>query len=478
LSSPLAAPSFAQTFAGVSGVHIIDDHTIRFDFKDRTADTLFSVATGLYIFSHKWGLKPDGSHTPFDQIVNQMPITSGPYTIESTDSGRHIVFALDAKYWARDLPVRKGFFNFGHIVYRFYQDSDIELEAFKAGEYDINVELSARRWARYYSGKKFDDGRIIKRKFPQALSEGYQAYQLNLRRPLFSDIRVREALNYSFDWSEFDRRTYHQYQRTASLFPNSDYAASGMPNAAELAMLEPFRAQLDPQVFGPAFTNPDAGERSINLRQNLRHAQALLAEAGWKVGADGVLRNAQGTPFEFEYLDPEAGGAASLAPWQRNLEKLGIRLTIRQVDFALYIKRLEVYDFDMITIAGSASTLPTAISLEESYGPKGADVPGGNNYMGIKSPAVDAMIKHIGEAQSYQELKDASHALDRVFMWGRYGVPDLYAAGDRTAYWNKFGMPDKLPDYYTIVNAPDETSLMSWPLYTWWLKDPAARAAH
>jgi microcin C transport system substrate-binding protein len=289
---------------------------------------------------------------------------------------------------------------------------------------------------------------------------------------------VREALNYSFDWSEMDRRTYHQYRRTPSLFANSEYAATGLPNAAELALLEPFRAQLDPAVFGPAFTNPDAGVRSVNLRDNLRHARDLLASAGWKVGADGVLRNAAGAPFQFEYLDPEAGGAAALSSWQRNLAKLGILMTIRQVDFALYIKRLEVYDFDVITIAGGASTLPVALALDQSYGSKAADVPGANNYMGIKNPVLDAMIQHVGAARSYQELRDASHALDRVFMWGRYGVPDLYAPGDRAAYWNRFGIPDSIPDYYTILNAPDETSLMAWPLYTWWLKDSGTSAAH
>ena len=478
LSSTLASPTYSQSLAGISSVRIIDDKTIRFEFKDRTPDTLFSLTTGMVIFSHKWGLKPDGSHTAFDKLITEMPITTGPYTIELTDSGRRIVFARDPKYWARDLPVRKGFFNFDHIVYRYYQDADIQLEAFKAGEYDINVEYSARRWARYYSGKKFDDSQIVRKNFPLALSQGYQAYQLNLRRPLFSDIRVREALDYSFDWTDTDRRTYGQYHRTDSLFSNSDYAAKGVPSAAELTLLEPFRNQLDPVVFGPAYTNPDTGARSINLRDNLRHARELLAAAGWKVADDGVLRNASGSAFEFEYLDPEAGGAASLASWQRNLEKLGIRLTIRQVDFALYIKRLENYDFDMITIAGNASTLPTAVSLDSAYGSKGADTPGGGNYMGIKNPVIDAMIKHIGDAQSYAELKDASRALDRVFMWGRYGVPDLFATGDRAAYWNRFGMPDKLPDYYTILAAPDETSLMAWPIYTWWVKDPAARVAH
>jgi microcin C transport system substrate-binding protein len=478
ISSTLASPSFSSQFVGVSAVHVIDAQTVRFDFKDRTPDTLFALTTGLPIFSHKWGLKADGTHIPFDQMITEYPITTGPYTIELTDSGRRIVFALDEHYWARDLPVHRGFFNFARIVYRYYQDSDIQLEAFKAGEYDINVEMSARRWARYYSGAKFANGQIIRRSFPVGLSQGYQAYQMNLRRPLFSDIRVRDALNYSFDWSEVDRRTYHQYHRTNSAFSNSDYAATGMPSAAELALLEPYRSQLDSRVFGPAFTNPDAGERSVNLRNNLRHARDLLAAAGWKVAADGVLRNASGTPFQFEYLDPEAGGAAAVSSWQRNLAKLGIEMTIRQVDYALYNKRLEVYDFDMITIAGQASTLPVALVLEQQYGSKAADVPGASNSMGIKNPVLDALIKKIAAAQSYAELHEAAHAFDRVFMWGHYGVPDLYSGSDRAAYWNRFGIPDVLPDYYTIIQSPDSTSLMAWPLYTWWLKDPAARAAH
>jgi microcin C transport system substrate-binding protein len=245
-----------------------------------------------------------------------------------------------------------------------------------------------------------------------------------------------------------------------------------------LALLEPYRTVLDPHVFGPAFTNPDAGERSVNLRNNLRHARDLLASAGWNIAADGVLRNASGTAFQFEYLDPEAGGASAISSWQRNLAKLGIEMTIRQVDFALYVKRLDVYDFDMITIAGSASTLPVALSLEQAFGSKDADVVGASNYMGIKNPVLDDMIKKIGAAQNYAELREAAHAFDRVFMWGHYGVPDLYSGSDRAAYWNRFGIPDVLPDYFTILLAPDTTSLMAWPLYTWWIKDPAARAAH
>ncbi|MBV8659067.1 MAG: ABC transporter substrate-binding protein, partial [Burkholderiales bacterium] len=276
MTGPHASPSFADPINGVASARVLDTQTVRFDFKKQTADTVFALFCNLPIFSHKWGMTADGKHKDFDQIVDEYPITSGPYTIAKVDSGRRIEFARNPNYWARDLPVRKGFFNFDRVVYRFYEDEDIVLEAFKAGEFDITIEYSAGHWARLYQGRQFDDGRILKRAFPEQMVQGYQAYNLNLRRPLFQDPRVREALNYSFDFSRFDTDTYHQYVRIGSLFPASEYAATGMPTAGELALLEPYRKQLDPAVFGPAYVNPDAGKQSVGLRANLLKARDLL----------------------------------------------------------------------------------------------------------------------------------------------------------------------------------------------------------
>ncbi len=267
-------------------------------------------------------------------------------------------------------------------------------EAFKAGEFDIFKEYSGRTWVRQHKGVKWDDGRIIKDLFETSVGQGLQAYQLNLRRPLFQDIRVREALGWTYDFDTINRLGL--YKRADSLFNNSDFAAEGLPTPGELKLLEPFRAELPPAVFGPAYEAPTTGRDPKRLRQNLLKARELLEQAGWKLAPDGKLRNAQGEAFEFEYLSP--GEPGRMTDWQANLEKLGITMKERNVDFALYRRRLEEYDFDMIAIAGGDFTLPDATGLLTAFGSKSADEKGNNNFRGVKSRAVDHLIELMSEA--------------------------------------------------------------------------------
>ncbi len=469
MKSKGAAPAVRAQWDVVKGATVLDDRTVRFDLAEKTDDAVFTAAL-TPVVSRKWGVGPDGKAKPLDQIVDEYPITTGPYTIAKTDSGRGIEFRRNPDYWARDLPVRRGQFNFDRVVYRLYRDRAVSMEAFKAGEFDMIQEFSASQYVRTHDGAKWRDGRIVKKEFTHGMGQGHQAYLLNMRRPLFQDRRVREALDYTYDFEKIN--LYNMRKRAYSLFSNSDFAAQGMPSAGELKLLEPFRGKVPDEVFGMPYVPPRTDTSPNALRENLKKAKALLESAGWKLAPDGVLRNAAGDPFEFEYLEAQAGSQFRNVIWARNLAKLGITLKVRNVDFALYRKRLEAFDFDVITIRTPDFTLPSAQDYQELLGSKAADTTGSGNYRGLKDPAVDAMIAAMSEAKTYDDLRDAARALDRIMMHGHYQLPQLYSPGYLMSYWNKFGIPPQ-PKYYTT----DENSdFPTWSVTAWWLKDPAARA--
>ncbi len=456
LTSAQAAPGVRIGLADIDRVVALDARTVRFELKERKIDALFA-AGGMAVFSRKWG-----AGKKFDAIVTEHPIASGPYLIDAVDMPRRIEFKRNPAYWARDQGVRRGHFNFDRIIYRMYSDPAVAAEAFKAGEFDLMKEYSARAWVRQHQGVKWRDGRIVKASLPTAWGQGLQSQNFNLRRPQFQDARVREALTMAWDFERLNR--YGQYQRSHSLFNNSEFAAQGEPSAAELALLEPFRAELPAQVFGRTYTAPVHGNAQA-LRANLLRARDLLAQAGWKVAPDGVLRNAKGQPFEIEYLEPSQPGRNT--DFQHNLSKLGITLKERVVDFALYRRRLEAYDYDLITIVEGDFTLPSAGDLKATYGSATADEPGGNNLRGVKSRAVDALIQAIADAKTRDELRTACRALDRVVMWSFWQIPELYLNKERVSYWNRFGIPAVQPGYFSIdSDAP-------WPLWTWWVKEGA-----
>ena len=466
LTSNFADPIRRTRLAGTQSANVIDARTIRFDLKDKTADSIINLGTRLPVFSRKWGAGPDGKPKPFDQIVNDMPIATGPYRVGKTDSARRIEFVRRADYWGADLAVTRGFYNFDRVVYRYYQDGAVSIEAFKAGEFDLLQEYSARRWVRQHAGVKWRDGRIRKQTFKNGFGQGLQAYFLNTRRPLFADRRVREALVYSYDFETLN--TYKQYERSSSLFSNSDFAAVGTPSPGELALLEPFRAQIPPEVFGPAWVPPRTDTGPNALRENLLKARALLEQAGWKIAADGKLRNSAGAAFEFEYLDDIGRAGKFEAAWRRNLEKLGITMNRREVDYSIMTKRIETKDFDVTQIRTSDFTLPKIGELRDEFGSATADLEGSDNYSGVKSPAVDHLLDAMGSAQTFEALRDASRALDRVIIWSFYAIPDLFSSAYRVSYWDKFGMPKNLPKYYTIDSALDIWP--AWAVTTWWLK--------
>jgi len=455
LTGKLAHPRFRQYFADVARAVVVDPATVRFEFRRRNHELHMIIGMQLPVFSRKWG-----GQLPFDRVVQDEPLTSGPYRIERFDWGKVIAYRRDPNYWARDLNVRRGMFNFDRVVYKYFKDETARLEGFKAGEFDWVAENSAKNWARGHVGRHYDSGEIVKQEFRHSNSAGMQGFVLNTRRPEFADVRVRHALALAMDFEWMNRQVFYgQYVRTRSYFTNSEMEAKGLPSAAELALLEPLRAKLDPAVFGEAVMPPTTDPPS-SLRQNLRRALALLAQAGWNVDDDGVLRNAQGQAFDFEILTYSKGLERVAVPWARNLEKLGIAAHLRVTDPALYQKRADEFDFDVAIHLYAASQTP-GNELLERFTSAAADEKGSDNLAGIRDPAVDAIVQRLLSSRTRAELVTAARALDRVLRAGWYLVPHFYAPSHRVAWRARLAHPDTLPLYYAAE---------TWLLKTWWEK--------
>ena len=455
LTGKLAHPRFRQYFADVARAVVVDPATVRFEFRRRNHELHMIIGMQLPVFSRKWG-----GPLPFDRVVQDEPLTSGPYRIERFDWGKVIAYRRDPTYWARDLNVRRGMFNFDRVVYKYFKDETARLEGFKAGEFDWVAENSAKNWARGHVGPPDASGEILKQEFRHSNSAGMQGFVLNTRRPEFADVRVRHALALAMDFEWMNRQVFYgQYVRTRSYFTNSEMEAKGLPSADELALLEPWRAKLDPAVFGEAVTPPTTDPPS-SLRGNLRRALALLAQAGWNVDDDGVLRNAQGQAFDFEILTYSKGLERVAVPWARNLEKLGIAAHLRVTDPALYQKRTDEFDFDVAIHLYAASQTP-GNELLERFTSAAADEKGSDNLAGIRDPAVDAIVQRLLGSRTRAELVTAARALDRVLRAGWYLVPHFYAPSHRVAWRARLAHPDRLPLYYAAE---------TWLLKTWWEK--------
>jgi len=458
LMGPHTSPAYKTLLDDVAALDVLDERTVRYRFKKPNRELPLTVG-GLPVFSRAWGAV-DGKPKPFDQIVTDIPIGSGPYRIGPVRFGKDITYVRDPGYWARDLPVRRGTANFDRITVKIYKDGTARLEALKAGEFDLMRFFSAGDWARRVTGKRFDSGELVKREYWHRLPTGFQSYVLNTRRAWFKDVRVRQALGLALDYEWMNRQLfYNAYQRVNGLFGNTDCQATGTPTTAELALLEPGRAQLPEAVFGP-MTVPPRTDPPGSLRANLRQAQALLAQAGWNVQA-GVLRNAQGQAFEVEYLDSNEGIARVVTPWARNLEKLGITLNFRPVDFALYQQRLQKFEFDITSLAYGGTHNPGQ-EYADLFGSKAADQEDSGNMSGIRSEVVDALIGRMTAAKTKADLLAACRALDRVISHNHVLIPQWSAPTHRIVFnaW-RLEQPAIMPPYAGGEN---------WAIDTWWAK--------
>ena len=308
LMGPFTSPGYKTLLEDVAGLDVIDDRTVRYRFKKRNRELPLTVG-GLPVFSRKWGME-NGKSKPFDKVVMDIPIGSGPYKIGPVKFGKDITYVRDPNYWARDLNVRRGSNNFERITVKIYKDNTARLEALKAGEFDLMRFFSAGDWARRVTGRKFDSGELVKAEFRHRLPAGFQSYVLNTRKEKFKDVRVRQALGLALDYEWMNRQMfYNSYQRVNGLFGNTDCQATGSPGPEELALLEPLRKDIPAAAFGP-MTVPPRTDGDSSLRANLRKALALLKEAGWEV-RDGRLRNAKGEAFVWEHMEVNVGNMNS-----------------------------------------------------------------------------------------------------------------------------------------------------------------------
>ena len=451
LISAEAAPQFASIYADVARVAVLDSRHVQFVFRRRNHELPILLA-GLPVFSPKWA-----AGRKFSEVIDA-PIASGPYRIAQTAQQRDITYARRPDYWGWNLPVRRGQFNFAEVGYKLYLDGTARLEAFKAGEYDLLQEFIARNWARQYRGRGFDSGALIKLELPNHNPAGFQGFVVNLRRPQFQDVRVRQALALALDFQWLNRMLFYgAYKRIEGYFANSPFEAHGKPDDAELALLEPLRAQLPPCVFGTLPRMPSTDPPN-SLRGNLLEARSLLEQAGWH-WHDGALRNARGEALVIDYLDTQGAMSRIISVYAQALQRLGITLNYRQVDFALYQQRMDSFDFDMTTIRYGGSTSP-GNELFDRFGSRAADIQGSDNVWGLRDKAVDALIEKVVAANTMHALQTACRALDRVLVCGWYSVPQWYSDTFRVAIAaHKFAWAKTLPLYYQ----PE-----SWAVQCWW----------
>jgi len=456
-------PFYNAYYRNVVSAEKTGENEVTFTF-DQTGNRELPQITGqLYVLpKHYWeGTDANGEKRDFSASTLEPPLGSGPYRIKDVQPGRSISYERVPDYWGADLPVNVGHNNFDEMRFEYFRDMTIALEAFKADQFDLRAENSAKRWATGYDFPAVKRGDVVLQTFQTKNAEPMQGFVFNLRREKFQDPRVRQAFNYAFDFEWLNANIfYDQYSRTSSYFENSELAARGLPEGKELEILEKVRDQVPPEVFTTPYENPVGGD-SRKLRTNLREAARLLKDAGWGV-RDGVLVNGKtGEPFVVEFLNDQPDSERILSPYIQNLQKLGIRATIRTVDTSQYRNRMDNFDYDMTT-EGFAQSLSPGNEQRDFWGSAAADVPASRNVIGIKNPAVDAIIEEIIFARDRETLVAAAKALDRVLLWNHYLVPQFYSPDIRTARWDRFGIPEVLPDF--------GLSTSTW----WWDAEKAA----
>ncbi|HYG85311.1 MAG TPA: extracellular solute-binding protein [Azospirillum sp.] len=447
-------PNRRLFYAKVALAERLDARSVRFVFlrePDGGIDREMPMLMGLLPIHQKawWHGKS------FDRTTLEAPMGSGPYRVKQVEPGRRIVYERVEDYWGKDLPVRCGLFNFDRLEFHYFRDDTVALEAFKAGQVDVRREGEPAKWAVGYDGPALREGRFVLEELPTGRPEYARGFILNTRRPLFRDRRVRQALGYAVDFEWINRTLYHgALKRTASYYPNSVLAATGLPGPDELKVLAPFRPVLPPELFTTPFQLPQTdGSGPYAGRANLREATRLLAEAGWRI-ENGRLVNGDGRPFLFEILLGDPADERTALEFARGLERLGIEAKVRTVDSAQFQARLDEFDYDVV-VRWWASTLSPGNEQLYYYGSKAADTPGTRNYAGIKDPAVDAISASIASARTRPELEARVKALDRVLLWGHYMVPLFHSTVDRIARWTWVRRPAVTPVYGALAE-------------TWW----------
>lgn len=442
-------PQYRTALQEVKRVDILNRHRIRFVLK-RSNNPLLILRLGeLPVLPQHYWKNRDFKTTSFE-----VPLGSGPYRISKVEPGRSLVFERVKGWWGEQLPVNRGKYNFDRVEVDFYRDSSVAFEAFKAGEFDFYIEHQAKNWANAYRFPAIARGEVIRAEIPHQIPTQSQALFMNTRRAIFAERKVREALGLMFDFEWTNRALFNSaYKRSTSYYPNSEFAASGIPEGAEWLLLSPYRKQLPNKVFTQPFALPVTDGRGIP-RDTLRKALGLLAEAGWKPSG-GRLVNARGEPLRFEILLVNPNLERILQPYTENLASIGIDAVLRTVDRAQYKQRLDHFDYDMILMTLAQSLSP---GLEQwlYFHSSQAEVKGSKNYAGVRHPVVDAMLEKLLAAQTREQQVAATRALDRILLWQHYSIPNWYINHHRLAYRNRFAFVTTPP--YTLG------------LRAWWLK--------
>ena len=454
-------PAFANQLAGVERVETAGDHEVTFHLADPDNRKLPLIVGGLSIVSEAYY-----RDRAFGETTMEPPLGSGAYRVAKVDPGRSVTYERVADYWAARLPLNVGRYNFETVVYDYYRDRTVLVEALKAGEFDVHEEFTSKVWATQYDIPAVEEGWLVKDVLKDNTPSGVQAFFFNTRLPKFQDRRVREAFAYAFDFEWLNKNQFYGlYDRMASYFENSELAARGLPSEAELALLGPHRGDVPGEVFTKAFV-PPATDGSGNNRRNLRAARALLEEAGWVTKERKLVNAETGEPMTVEFLYFEPTFERIYAAFARSLERLGVGVTLRLVDGAQYEERLKTHDFEITTIRFVFSLSPGA-ELNSYFASSTVDQVGSFNIPGIKDPVVDALIAEVAAATDRPSLIAATRALDRVLLWGHYMIPQWYKGAHHLVYWNKFDRPALKPRYARGV------------IDTWWVdreKDDALRA--
>ncbi|ABP61438.1 extracellular solute-binding protein [Enterobacter sp. 638] len=430
-------PQFRIVFKGTT-VKTIAPLTVRIQLAEPSKESMLSLFSLPVMPESFWK-----DHKLSDPISTP-PLAGGPYRITSWRMGQYLVYSRVKDYWAANLPVNRGRWNFDTIRYDYYLDDNVAFEAFKAGAFDMREEVSAKNWATRYIGKNFANHYIVKDEQKNESAQDTRWLAFNIQRPVFADRRVRQAITLAFDFEWMNKALFYDaYSRTNSYFQNTEYAARDYPDAAELTLLAPLKAEVPPEVFTTIFVPPTSKGSGYD-RDNLLKASALLDEAGWVLKNQKRV-NAQGKPLTFELLLSSGGNNQWVLPFQHNLERLGITLDIRQVDNAQITNRMRNRDYDMMTRLWQAQPWPSAnlrISWASEY------INSSYNAPGVSSPAIDMLIGKIIAAQGDKEkLLPLGRALDRVLTWNYYMLPMWFMAKDRLAYWDKFSKPSVRPIY-------------------------------
>ncbi|MDD9992033.1 MAG: extracellular solute-binding protein [Rhodospirillales bacterium] len=454
-------PAYANQLAGVDRVETTGDREVTFHLADPDNRKLPLIVGGLSIVSEAYY-----RDRAFGETTMEPPLGSGAYRIAKVDPGRSVTYERVADYWGAELPLNVGRYNFETIVYDYYRDRTVLVEALKAGEFDLHEEFTSKVWATQYDIPAVEEGWLVKDVLKDNTPSGVQAFFFNTRLSKFRDRRMREAFAYAFDFDWLNKNQFYGlYDRMASYFENSELAARGLPSEAELALLEPHRGAMPEEVFTKAFV-PPATDGSGNNRRNLRAARALLEEAGWVTKERKLVNAETGEPMTVEFLYFEPTFERIYAAFARSLERLGVGVKLRLVDGAQYEERLKTHDFEITTIRFVFSLSPGA-ELNSFFASSTVDQVGSFNIAGIKDPVVDALMAEVAAATDRPSLIAAARALDRVLLWGHYMIPQWYKGAHHLVYWNKFDRPALKPRYARGI------------IDTWWVdreKDDALRA--